>query len=1413
MIGGMTMKLIRSLLKHFTGGGKSLIRKKSILISSLAVLVLTAAVGAGVVLHTGHASAKLMKVKGENDITWAYTIDTSLNNSTAEEVYIDYTEDISSDITVPESFSDSYGTHFVTSIGWTNLSNTDSFFVNSSVSALINININNCTHLKRINDFFCFENTRINEISMPLSLRSIGKSVLNTASNTTVILPTPNVDFTDNDGNTAVYDGQVRYKGPERSTARDFVGSKYEARKYVSDGTQTVKVSLSYTGQKTDKVLSDYVYLPIIKGDGSYDDLLAQCSINVPSYDHHDFNGYFSSVKPGTMTGVGSALFDPDGNVTGALKDMLTDGFSDTTFYADFSPCVYRLSYDPSLTDTETKGLPSSYTYGVSLSVPQITKKGHTFGGWFNNAALTGTSYSTIQAGTHGALTLYPKFTANTYHIAYNANGADGSTDTQTAVYGKNLSIASCSFTKTGYSFTGWNTKADGSGTAFRSGDVTRNLSDKNHDTVTLYAQWKADRVSCTVSHVYRGLAGEADETVTESKTADTDSVFTPAVKHRTGFVSPALQSVTVKGDGSTKVTYLYARKNYKVSVKDADGIQLVSGTGVYPFGSAVTLRADRENGYSILSWSAGTGITVDTSAQKDKTQADFILGASDVVLTIDTMPNTYGITYTLGEGASFTGEHPSSYTHGTQIVLPDESVLERKGYSFDGWYDTPGFTGSRITKLSESAYGYKNLYAKWVPKDYAIRYVLNGGSITGSYETAYRFGVGASLPADSAVKRNGYLFAGWYSSEECSGSRYSQIGTSETGEKTFYAKWSPNTYSITYILNGGSMEGRTETEVHDDYTVEEYTAGNTFALPSEDNMKKAGFTFTGWYTDSYLEGDPVTQIPDTAYGPKVFYAAWESSPYSITYDTDGGTIRGEYKTSYRFGYVTKLPATVVREGYSFVGWWDGSSFAREIRKDEFGKKTFTAIWQDNASTGVVSTDIDTADIEGAERADLASSSVSDTGYYYSLLDGTAKSVYAALYTRYHLDTSKGKDQFSDPVILTSASSFTAKNVADAQTALLWDHPEIFWIRYFAKSAVQQENGMYVCAVSPVEAYDRTLYSADLMQYDYFFNAAVSSAGITKRDDVYARITKIHDYVTKTYSYDNLGITLNAATSNDTRSAGRMLYTRRGCCEAYAKVTKILCDRFGIPCILVKSRTHMWNEVCIDSVWYGLDTTWDSSRKNAAYFLKGSAVFSDADHTVSNAFYVTADGEPVTAYGCFDVPAIGNDYTVPHNGQTAGSTGTDTQTKKGPSANKTAAKTTTVTVGKLRYRILSKNTVTVTGVKSRNVKAVTIPASVKISRKSYKVVAVAPKAFMNCKKLAKVTVGANVTKIGAKAFLKDKKLKNIVMKSKKTKTIGARAFAGIHKKAVFHAPKKAKKAITKKLTKKTGFNRKTMRIR
>ena len=74
------------------------------------------------------------------------------------------------------------------------------------------------------------------------------------------------------------------------------------------------------------------------------------------------------------------------------------------------------------------------------------------------------------------------------------------------------------------------------------------------------------------------------------------------------------------------------------------------------------------------------------------------------------------------------------------------------------------------------------------------------------------------------------------------------------------------------------------------------------------------------------------------------------------------------------------------------------------------------------------------------------------------------------------------------------------------------------------------------------------------------------------------------------------------------------------------------------------------------------------------------------------------------------------------------------------------------------------------------------------------------------KKLKKVTIGANVTKIGKNAFKGDKKLKTIKVKSKKIKKVGKAAFKGIAKKAKFSVPK-AKKAKYKKLFKKGGITK------
>ena len=110
-------------------------------------------------------------------------------------------------------------------------------------------------------------------------------------------------------------------------------------------------------------------------------------------------------------------------------------------------------------------------------------------------------------------------------------------------------------------------------------------------------------------------------------------------------------------------------------------------------------------------------------------------------------------------------------------------------------------------------------------------------------------------------------------------------------------------------------------------------------------------------------------------------------------------------------------------------------------------------------------------------------------------------------------------------------------------------------------------------------------------------------------------------------------------------------------------------------------------------------------------------------------------------------------------------------------------------------------------------KKMNIPSTVRINGRQFKVTAIGANVCKGNKKLTTVTIGKNVKSIAAKAFYKNKNLKKINIKSVTIAKIGKNAFKGIHKKAVFVVPKKAKKKLRKKLTAKVGFQKKTMKIK
>lgn len=138
-----------------------------------------------------------------------------------------------------------------------------------------------------------------------------------------------------------------------------------------------------------------------------------------------------------------------------------------------------------------------------------------------------------------------------------------------------------------------------------------------------------------------------------------------------------------------------------------------------------------------------------------------------------------------------------------------------------------------------------------------------------------------------------------------------------------------------------------------------------------------------------------------------------------------------------------------------------------------------------------------------------------------------------------------------------------------------------------------------------------------------------------------------------------------------------------------------------------------------------------------------------------------------------------------------------------PDDNKGAKTGSKVTVSGNTYKVNSGSKVTYTA-KKKNTATVTVPATVKIKGKTYKVTAIGANAFKGNKSVKKITVSKNITKIGKSAFSGCKKLKTIVIKSKKLKASGIAkgAFKGITKKTVIKVPKGKKKAYQKMFRKK-----------
>ncbi|MCM1568619.1 MAG: InlB B-repeat-containing protein [Roseburia sp.] len=260
-----------------------------------------------------------------------------------------------------------------------------------------------------------------------------------------------------------------------------------------------------------------------------------------------------------------------------SIKDLSADDKAVVTLYAQWSKEKYSISYKLD-GGTNHSGNPKSYyitTATITLKAP--TRIGYTFQGWYSDSKYK-TKVTKITRGSTGNKTLYAKWKANSYQIVYKGNGeTGGEVKKQSACqYGKTYKLAENAFEKTGYVFNGWNTKADGSGKAYKAGAKVQNLSKKDGGVVTLYAQWK--KQIYTIQYRLNGGKNHKSNPKKYSVMTATIQLANPTRKGYTfkGWYSDSeyQTKVTVIPKGSTGNIELYAKwtANKYTIVYDGNG-------------------------------------------------------------------------------------------------------------------------------------------------------------------------------------------------------------------------------------------------------------------------------------------------------------------------------------------------------------------------------------------------------------------------------------------------------------------------------------------------------------------------------------------------------------------------------------------------------------------------------------------------------------------------------------------------------------------------------------------------------------------------------------------------------------------------------------------------------------------------
>lgn len=572
-------------------------------------------------------------------------------------------------------------------------------------------------------------------------------------------------------------------------------------------------------------------------------------------------------------------------------------------------------------------------------TLPEPTKTGHTFGGWFETQDCTGTKVE--QNKTYGGdTTLYAKWTENPATGTESENNpATGITVTfnfqldgvaneqRTAKADGTLDDPLPTHSKTGYNLLGWYLTTDYT-------DAVTKETKFDKDTM-VYAKWEEQPQAVTVTfEAGEGICGMTSAPVNKDKKLD--NLPNPTWEGYT-FLGWYIQDKNKKATLDTTYdapTTLVAQWKKEVSVEKPDNVTLGEN---FLKENSEKLAEETEKVVIQVVQKKENGLAQIRSILGDALDGKELLAAYD--LSVDMMKGNES----LGELKSVNGLIQFDFTvtgnvvavyHDTAPMLP-----------FDG--TNPGYrqTGNALTIWANSF----SPYAIAID-GYRITLDAQGGTLAADVPNPMVTdpdGILKNLPEPPT--KTGYTFGGWYRSTEYKDADKVEAGDKFESNATIFAKWIPITYTVVF---------------HDNYRTPEQTSTQTFTYGENERlaydttkMSREYYQLDGWA--EIRDGAKVYGTQDFAQNlcsqqgaEKHLYAVWSYQPQTVTFDACGGKIK---ENGQEVGSVTvqtqespintvkakDIPVPLTREDYYFGGWYTQEDGKGELVKPD--KTEFTA--------------------------------------------------------------------------------------------------------------------------------------------------------------------------------------------------------------------------------------------------------------------------------------------------------------------------------------------------------------------------------------------------------------------------------------------------------------------------------------